>query len=69
MCDERWANVTRSIRLRGAMALAAQEALRQPTWCTLPPDKHAALLARKAPPAAAAAAPENVLFVYKVRAP
>lgn len=64
MCDERWHNITRSIRLRGAMALAAQEALRQPTWCTLPPDKFAPLVER-----ASRAYPENILFVYKVRMP
>jgi hypothetical protein len=62
VCDERWHNITRSIRLRGAMALAAQEALRQPTWCTLPPDKFAPLVER-----ASRAFPENILFVYKVR--
>ncbi len=61
VCDERWHNITRSIRLRGAMALAAQEALRQPTWCTLPPDKFAPLVER-----ASRAYPENILFVYKV---
>ncbi len=43
------------------MALAAQEALRQPTWCTLPPDKFAPLVER-----ASRAYPENILFVYKV---
>ncbi|CAL8471301.1 g10843 [Coccomyxa elongata] len=60
VCDERWHNITRSIRLRGAMALAAQEALRQPTWCTLPPDKFAPLVER-----ASRTYPENILFVYK----
>jgi hypothetical protein len=64
VCDERWHNITRSIRLRGAMALAAQEALRQPTWCTLPADKFSVLAER-----ASHAAPENILFVYKARAP
>jgi hypothetical protein len=43
------------------MALAAQEALRQPTWCTLPPGKFAPLVER-----ASRTVPENILFVHKV---
>ncbi len=38
VCDERWYNITKSIRLRGAIGLAAQEALKQPTWCRLHPE-------------------------------
>ena len=47
-------------RSTGAMGLAAQEALKQPTWCRLSPDKFAVLEAR-----AHATAPENLLFTYK----
>ena len=61
MCDERWHNITRSIRLRGAIPMATQEALKQPTWCTLPPDKFEVVVER-APPKL----PENILFTYKV---
>ena len=61
MCDERWHNITRSIRLRGAIPMATQEALKQPTWCTLPPDKFAVVV-ECAPPKL----PENILFTYKV---
>ena len=61
MCDERWHNITRSIRLRGAIPMATQEALKQPTWCTLPPDKFEGVVER-APPKL----PENILFTYKV---
>ena len=61
VCDERWYNITRSIRLRGAIPMATQEALKQPTWCTLPPDKFEVVVER-APPRL----PENVLFTYKV---
>ena len=64
VCDERWANITRGIRLRGSMSLAAQAALRQPTWCKLPPDKFPALVSR-----ANAAVPENVLLVRRGAAP
>lgn len=60
MCDERWHNITRGIRLRGSMSAAAQAALRQPTWCKLPPDKFSALVAR-----ADAGVPENVLLVRR----
>ena len=42
------------------MGLAAQEALKQPTWCRLSPDKFPVLEAR-----AHATAPENLLFTYK----
>ena len=62
VCDERWHNITRSIRLRGAIPMATQEALKQPTWCTLPPDKFEAVVAR-----APSKLPENILFTYKVR--
>ena len=61
MCDERWHNITRSIRLRGAIPMATQEALKQPTWCTLPPDKFE-IMVERAPPKL----PENILFTYKV---
>jgi len=47
-------------RSTGAMGLAAQEALKQPTWCRLSPDKFPVLEAR-----AHAIAPENLLFTYK----
>jgi len=47
-------------RSTGAMGLAAQEALKQPTWCRLSPDKFPVLEAR-----AHATAPENLLFTYK----
>ncbi|KAK9806068.1 hypothetical protein WJX72_000034 [[Myrmecia] bisecta] len=60
VCDERWHNITRGIRLRGAMGVAAQEALKQPTWCTLQPDKFESLVARTNPKY-----PENILFTYK----
>ena len=42
------------------MGLAAQEALKQPTWCRLSPDKYPVLEAR-----AHATFPENLLFTYK----
>ena len=45
------------------MGLAAQEALKQPTWCRLSPDKFPVLEAR-----AHATAPENLLFTYKSQA-
>ena len=61
VCDERWHNITRSIRLRGAIPMATQEALKQPTWCTLPPDKFEVVVAR-----APSKLPENILFTYKV---
>lgn len=60
VCDERWYNLTRSIRLRG-LGFAGQESLRQPTWCTLPPDKFHALSAR----ASQQQRPENILLIYK----
>lgn len=41
--------------------MATQEALKQPTWCTLPPDKFEVVVER-APPKL----PENILFTYKV---
>lgn len=59
VCDERWYNLTRSIRLRG-LGFAGQDNLRQPTWCTLPPDKFRAFAAR-----ASQKAPENILLIYK----
>ena len=47
VCDERWHNITRNLRLRGAMTLANQDFLqRQPTWCTLQPDKFESLAQR-----------------------
>ncbi len=64
VCDECWHNITRGIRLRGSMSAAAQSALRQPTWCKLPPDKFSALVAR-APPVT----PENILLVHRPAAP
>lgn len=64
VCDERWANITRGIRLRGSMSPAAQAALRQPTWCKLPPDKFSALVSRSD-----AGVPENVLLVRRAGAP
>lgn len=45
------------------MGLAAQEALKQPTWCRLQPEQFPLLAAR-----AHATAPENVLFTYKTHA-
>ena len=60
VCDERWYNLTRSIRLRG-LGFAGQDSLRQPTWCTLPPDKFHALSAR----ASQQQRPENILLIYK----
>ena len=60
VCDERWYNITRSIRLKGAMGLAAQDTLKQPTWCRLHPENFAALVQR-----ASAKFPENLLFTYK----
>ena len=63
VCDERWANITRGIRLRGSMSPAAQAALRQPTWCKLPPDKFSALVSH-----ADAGVPENVLLVRRAGA-
>lgn len=59
VCDERWYNITRSIRLKGAMGMAAQEALKQPTWCRLPPESFETLLQRASPKF-----PENILFTY-----
>ena len=59
VCDERWYNLTRSIRLRG-LGFAGQDNLRQPTWCTLPPDKFRAFASR-----ASQKAPENILLIYK----
>lgn len=41
--------------------MATQEALKQPTWCTLPPDKFAVVVER-----APLKLPENILFTYKV---
>eukprot|EP00951_Prasinocladus_malaysianus_P047047 scaffold648667_cov45-Prasinocladus_malaysianus.AAC.1 len=37
VCDERWHNITSSIRNRGSYLWStdAQEALKQPTWCRL----------------------------------
>ncbi|KAL3159283.1 hypothetical protein ABBQ32_011245 [Trebouxia sp. C0010 RCD-2024] len=60
VCDERWYNLTRSIRLRG-LGFAGQDSLRQPTWCTLPPDKFHALSARTSQQQR----PENILLIYK----
>lgn len=60
VCDERWYNLTRSIRLRG-LGFAGQDTLRQPTWCTLPPDKFHALSGR----ASQQQGPENILLIYK----
>jgi hypothetical protein len=54
------AAVAWSGRLRGAMGLAAQEALKQPTWCRLQPDMFDALVSH-----AHATYPENILFVAK----
>lgn len=45
------------------MGLAAQEALKQPTWCRLQPEEFPLLTAH-----AHATAPENVLFTYKTHA-
>ena len=59
VCDERWYNITRSIRLKGAMGLAAQEALKQPTWCKLFPESFATLVQRASPKF-----PELILFAY-----
>ena len=64
VCDERWYNITRSIRLKGAMGLAAQEALKQPTWCRLPPESFATLVQRASPKF-----PENILFTYTSETP
>ena len=63
VCDERWYNLTRSIRLRG-LGFAGQDSLRQPTWCTLPPDKFHALSARTSQQQR----PENILLIYKAAA-
>ena len=45
------------------MGLAAQEALKQPTWCRLQLEQFPLLAARAHP-----TAPENVLFTYKTHA-
>ena len=60
MCDERWTNITRSIMRRGAMGLSTPPALKQPTWCTLPPDKFSQVAGRVTPPY-----PENILFTFR----
>ena len=46
------------------MGLAAQEALKQPTWCRLPPESFATLVQRASPKF-----PENILFTHTSETP
>lgn len=57
VCDERWYNITRSIRLKGGLQL---EKLKQPTWCQLKPEIFSTVVQRASPKF-----PENVLFTYQ----
>lgn len=57
VCDERWYNITRSIRLKGGLQL---ESLKQPTWCQLKPEIFSTVVQRASPKF-----PENVLFTYQ----
>jgi hypothetical protein len=60
VCDERWYNITRSIRLKGGLQL---ESLKQPTWCQLKPEIFSTVVQRASPKF-----PENVLFTYQKKA-
>ncbi len=60
VCDERWYNITRSIRLKGGLQL---ESLKQPTWCQLKPEIFSTVIQRASPKF-----PENVLFTYQSKA-
>ena len=60
VCDERWQNITRSIRSRGALGLMTPPDIKQPTWCQLPPDKFALVAGRVSDPY-----PENILFTFR----
>uniref|UniRef100_A0A383WPH4 Methyltransferase FkbM domain-containing protein n=1 Tax=Tetradesmus obliquus TaxID=3088 RepID=A0A383WPH4_TETOB len=57
VCDKRWGNVTRGMRLQVTLSPSAH-AMQQPTWCKLRPEQFQLLLDH-----ADAAVPENVLFV------
>ena len=59
VCDERWYNITRSIRLKGGLQL---ENLKQPTWCQLKPEIFSTVVQRASPKF-----PENVLFTYQAK--
>ena len=59
VCDERWYNITRSIRLKGGLQL---ESLKQPTWCQLKPEIFSTVVQRASPKF-----PENVLFKYQAK--
>lgn len=53
-CDERWMNITRSIRLKGG---SQHENIKQPTWCQLEPEDFGRIVHR-----ASTKYPENVMF-------
>ena len=56
VCDERWYNITRSMRLKGGLQL---ESVKQPTWCTLTPSQFLTVIQQ-----ASSKFPENILFSY-----
>lgn len=56
-CDERWMDITRSIRLKGGMQM---ESLKQPTWCQLKPEHFSNVVQR-----ASTKYPENILFTLQ----
>ena len=60
VCDERWHNITRSIMRRGSTAAAA---MKQPTWCKLPPEKFGLVATRVVSPV-----PENILLTRSLPA-
>lgn len=60
MCDERWQNITRSIKLQTAVGLPPPETLQQPTWCQLQPLRFANV-AQRVPRGKA----ENILLTRK----
>ncbi|KAK9792043.1 hypothetical protein WJX73_001872 [Symbiochloris irregularis] len=41
VCDERWTNVTRSVKLQATVGLPPPDTLQQPTWCHLKPSRFA----------------------------
>lgn len=59
VCDERWDNVTRSIKLQAAVGLPRPETLKQPTWCHLKPHRIASIVQR-----VPRDRPENVLLLF-----
>ena len=63
VCDERWANITRSIKLQAAVGLPPPETLRQPTWCHLQPQRFANV-AQRVPHSKA----ENILLTHRAPA-